>query len=77
MSCKHGNWAPCEECDADDALYMQISALQSENARLRAALHSAADYVESWGAYADDYFKCKHDLAGDVKRIRAAAEAGK
>jgi len=21
MSCKHGNWEPCEECDAEDALY--------------------------------------------------------
>ena len=21
MSCKHGNWEPCEECEADDALY--------------------------------------------------------
>lgn len=19
MSCKHGNWAPCDECDAEDA----------------------------------------------------------
>ena len=21
MSCKHGNWEPCEECEAEDALY--------------------------------------------------------
>ena len=21
MSCKHGNWAPCDECEAEDALY--------------------------------------------------------
>ena len=21
MSCKHGNWEPCDECDAEDALY--------------------------------------------------------
>lgn len=21
MSCKHGNWAPCDECDAEDALF--------------------------------------------------------
>lgn len=21
MSCKHGNWEPCEECEAEDVLY--------------------------------------------------------
>lgn len=21
MSCKHGNWEPCDECEADDTLY--------------------------------------------------------
>ena len=21
MSCKHGNWEPCDECEAEDALY--------------------------------------------------------
>lgn len=21
MSCKHGNWEPCEECEAEDALF--------------------------------------------------------
>ena len=21
MSCKHGNWAPCDECEAEDALF--------------------------------------------------------
>lgn len=21
MSCKHGNWGQCDECDAEDALY--------------------------------------------------------
>ncbi|MGL4651467.1 MAG: hypothetical protein ACRC1H_18825 [Caldilineaceae bacterium] len=42
------------------------------NERLRAALREAADSIESWGAYASDYFRQKHDLAGDVARARAA-----
>jgi hypothetical protein len=36
------------------------------------ALREAAECVEAWGAYADPYFQEKHDLAGDVARIRSA-----
>lgn len=41
--------------------------------RLRALLGEAADEIESWGAYASDYFQQKHDLAGAVDRFRAAS----
>lgn len=37
---------------------------------LEAALADAIECVESWGAYADAYFQQKHDLAGDLSRLR-------
>lgn len=38
---------------------------------LEAGLEDAIECVEAWAAYADDYFKDKHDLAGDLARLRA------
>ena len=55
-----------------DILRQDNSNHTAERERLRAALRDAAECVESWGAYADDYFAAKHDLAGDVARLRAA-----
>jgi hypothetical protein len=49
---------------------------QARVARLTEALREARIMVASWGAYANDYFKGKHDLAGDLAEIDAAlAEA--
>ena len=42
--------------------------------RLTAGLRDAIECVESWAAYADDYFATKWDLAGDLARLRAALE---
>ena len=42
---------------------------------LREALADAIDCVQDWGLYASPYFIEKHDLNGDVKRLRAALEA--
>jgi hypothetical protein len=42
--------------------------------RLAYALHDAADDVEGWGNYATNYFQKKHDLSGNVARIRAQAD---
>jgi len=51
-------------------------ALKARVARLRGALRESRIMVASWGAYANDYFKDKHDLAGDLAEIDAAlAEA--
>jgi hypothetical protein len=52
--------------------------LGSKNNRLREALTEAREDVAHWGGYASDYFKEKHDLAGDLARIDAALakEAG-
>ena len=42
---------------------------------LREALADAIECVQDWGLYASPYFIEKHDLNGDVKRLRAALEA--
>ena len=54
------------------ALAAERDALQLENARLREALRLAIDVVEFWSAYATPYFQDKHDLAGDLQKLRAA-----
>lgn len=53
----------------------KVLALLAENEALRKSLSEAADEIESWGAYASEYFQQKHGLAGSVSRIRAAAQA--
>jgi hypothetical protein len=40
--------------------------------RLSAALWEARGMVESWGAYADEYFQDKWDLKGDLAKLDAA-----
>jgi hypothetical protein len=54
------------------SLAFERDALQAENARLREALRLAIDAVEFWAAYATPYFQDKHDLAGDLQKLRAA-----
>lgn len=49
-----------------------LAEARAEIARLRNELNEAADSIESWGAYASDYFKDKHDLDADIKRFRDA-----
>ena len=43
-------------------------------ADLRAALLEAADDLEAWGAYADEHYRTKWDLAGTLKRYRDLAD---
>jgi hypothetical protein len=40
--------------------------------KLRAALRVAMDAVEYWASYASLYAHEKHDLAGDLQKLRAA-----
>ena len=49
-----------------------IRELEAERDALREALTDAIECVDHWGDYANQYFKEKHDLAGDVARLRAA-----
>lgn len=50
----------------------------SERVRvLREALADAIVCVQDWGLYASPYFIEKHDLNGDIERLRAALEATK
>ncbi|WP_236166669.1 hypothetical protein [Pseudomonas juntendi] len=49
--------------------------LRAENDGLRKALLEASEEVATWGAYASEYFQEKHDLAGCVAKIHAAAMA--
>lgn len=51
----------------------RIAELEEENLELAKELMEAAEEVESWGAYASDYFQQKHDLAGWVKRFKDRA----
>jgi hypothetical protein len=61
---------------ANSTLMAERDAALAEVTRLRAALLEAADDVQSWGAYAGEYFQEKWDLAGDIARIRAALGGG-
>ena len=38
-------------------------------------LEEAAELIEDWGSYASPYFKEKHDLQGDIKRILSYAKS--
>lgn len=60
-------------CDPDTirALLGERDALAAENARLREALREARDAIEDWAGYASDYFREKHDLAGDLAKVDA------
>ena len=76
----NGGWAPFDpkierivELEAEhDATKAELVELRATIDRLTAGLRDAIECVESWAAYADDYFATKHDLAGDLARLRAA-----
>ncbi len=53
-------------------LYQRRHYRKAENARLREALRLAIENVEFWAAYATSYFQDKHDLAGDLQKLRVA-----
>ncbi|MFK3770812.1 ead/Ea22-like family protein [Pseudomonas putida] len=58
-----------------DAQMRQRDQLRAENDGLRKALLEASEEVATWGAYASEYFQEKHDLAGCVAKLHAAAMA--
>ena len=60
---------------AGKSLKDDVVRLKAENEALRSALLEASEDVATWGAYASEYFQEKHDLAGCVAKIHAAATA--
>lgn len=52
---------------------MTKQEMKAEIKRLRALVREAVDDLEGWGAYADDYFKKKWDLKGNVADLRRRA----
>lgn len=64
-----------EALAAIDALGQQSSEHSQTVADLRTLLSEAADDLEAWGAYASEYFREKHDLAGCIVKYRVAAGA--
>jgi hypothetical protein len=50
------------------------SEAATERDTLRAALERAREDMIGWAAYADEYFRDKHDLAGDLAAIDKALE---
>lgn len=64
--------------DRIEYLEAQVEACSARNssdvdriADLEEALTEAITLVQDWGAYVDEYFQQKHDLAGDAARLRA------
>lgn len=55
-----------------EAVQARLDEERALNEELIAALREAADDIESWGAYAGEYFQEKHDLKGSVNRARTA-----
>lgn len=53
-----------------DAIYTHNQGLIEENKRLRETLKEAISEVESWGAYASEYFQKKWDLEGTIAELK-------
>ncbi len=63
----------------DDAAMRRVRTAKDaaeEIKKLREALRLAIETVEFWAAYASSYFQEKHDLAGDLQKLRAALTGG-
>lgn len=58
--------------EANETLTAELEAANAEIKRLRLLCEEAIDDIEDWGGYASSYFKAKHDLYGNVSRLRAA-----
>jgi hypothetical protein len=60
----------CHTCDLRD--FSNASARKDARiAQLEAGLRDAIEAVDSWAGYASEYFQQKHDLEGDIERLRA------
>ena len=57
----------CSDPDGEWIYHTEFEKLKKENEELRQGYKEAVQDIEGWAAYASDYFKEKHDLAGDLK----------
>lgn len=62
--------------DQRDAAQKRAEQAGADAAVLHAALVEARDSIESWAGYASEYFREKHDLAGELARLDAVIAAG-
>lgn len=53
-------------------LLSRMVELEAERDRLRSLAEEAIESIEDWAGYADAYFQNKHDLQGELVRLRAA-----
>lgn len=73
---KSADYHKSQDCmEMQNTIIAQRDAAWTSTERLEAALLDAVECVEHWSAYASDYFKDKHDLEGDLTRLRAALSA--
>lgn len=56
-----------------DELRAQVAELTELVKKKDDALLDGAQLLSDWGAYADEYYQKKHDLAGDIQRLKNAA----
>jgi len=67
-----------ESCSRDcNNTALERNTLRAQLELAQAALRDAREMVEDWGAYASDYFRGKHDLAGDLAKLDAAIDAAR
>lgn len=71
--CQRPDCAHVRQLLAQSVPMTDLDAARARIVELESALYEAADDIESWGAYAAEYFQTKWNLAGDVARARAAA----
>jgi len=70
----HGIWnadyaSGCPDCMGEAR--KRIAEADARIAVLENALREAIESVEDWAGYASEYFQDKHDLAGDLQRLRS------
>jgi hypothetical protein len=71
--CADGEYYLCSDVDSSEAQWTAINKVQlARIAMLESKLLDAIECTAMWGAYASAYFQEKHDLAGDLKRLKSA-----
>lgn len=59
------------------ALESRVRELEAERDKLKALAEEAIESIEDWAGYADAYFQNKHDLQGELVRLRTALKDSK